>query len=271
MAATTGQLTGSAPVQGKFWGAKAQDWAELQEQTELPLHGAVLDAAHVIRGTRLLDAGCGAGTAALLASLRGATVSAIDASEALLAIASERLPDADIKQADLESLPYPDATFDAVTAVNSVFYAANPASAVRELARVARPGGRVVVTTWGPAARCDYASVIQRLGPLMPPPPPNSKPGGGPFAYSEPGALESLFEEAGLHPVDRGEASCPFVYPNSETSRRGQLAAGVTQRAIEHSGLDPVLAAIDEADASATQPDGSIRYDNIFVWVAAVR
>lgn len=144
MAATT--MAGSGPAQNKLWSIGAREWAEIQEQTALPLHSAALDAAWVTHDTRLLDAGCGAGIASLLASLRGATVSAIDASEGLLDIVRGRLPGADVRQADLEHVPYPDATFDAVIAVNTVFYAADPPAAMHELARVVRPGGRVVVT-----------------------------------------------------------------------------------------------------------------------------
>ena len=61
---------GSATVQGQLWGTLARDWAAYGEQICLPLQGAALDAAHVTAGTRLLDAGCGAGLLALLASLR---------------------------------------------------------------------------------------------------------------------------------------------------------------------------------------------------------
>ena len=143
MAATT--MTGSGTVQGKLWGVAARDWAEVQEQTALPLHSAALDAAWVARGTRLLDAGCGAGIAALLASLRGATVSAVDASEGLLDIVRGRLPGADVRQADLEALPYADAAFDAVIAINSVFYAANPAAALSRMSGVSTsPAGRTI-------------------------------------------------------------------------------------------------------------------------------
>lgn len=52
----------------------------------------MLDAARVIPGVRLLDAGCGAGLLALLASLRGAQVTALDALAALLAIVRQRIP-----------------------------------------------------------------------------------------------------------------------------------------------------------------------------------
>jgi Methylase involved in ubiquinone/menaquinone biosynthesis len=60
-----------------------------------------------------------------------------------------------------------------VTAVNSVFYAADMGAAMSELARVVRPGGRVVVTAWGPPERCEFlTAVLPALEPLMPPPPP---------------------------------------------------------------------------------------------------
>ncbi|HEX7060511.1 MAG TPA: hypothetical protein VF200_00990 [Woeseiaceae bacterium] len=69
---------GSAKIQGQLWGARARDWAGCVEQVSLPLFGAALDAARVTAGTRLLDAGCGAGLLAVLGSFRGAEVTAFD-------------------------------------------------------------------------------------------------------------------------------------------------------------------------------------------------
>ncbi len=262
---------GSAAMQSRLWGAHPQDFATYLEQGGLPLFGAALDAALVIPGTRLLDAGCGAGLCALLASLRGARVSAIDASPGLLAIARERLPDADVREGDLEALPYPDASFDAVVAVNSVFYAADMAAAMRELARVVRPGGRVVVTAWGPPERCELLTALMRsMGPLMPPPPPNA-PRGGPGALAEPGALAGVLERAGLRVVDEGETACPFVWPHADAAWRANAAAGPNQAAIAHSGEEAVRAAFEDAYRAHARPDGSIRYENVFLWVAGER
>src|SRR5581483_594157 len=199
-----GMLMGSATIQGQLWGARAQDWAAYLEQVCLPLHGAALDAARVTRGTRLLDAGCGAGLLALLASLRGARVTALDASAGLLAVARQRLPAADVREGDLEALPFADASFDAVTAVNSLFYAADMAAAMRELVRVVRPGGRVVVTAWG---RSEFlAAMMPALGPLMPPPPPGVE-SGHPGTLSEPGALAAVLARAGLRVAEEGEVA----------------------------------------------------------------
>jgi len=262
---------GSATIQGRLWGMQAQDFAAYLEQVCLPLHGAALDAARVTRGTRLLDAGCGAGLLALLASLRGARVTALDASAGLLAVARQRLPAADVREGDLEALPFADASFDAVTAVNSLFYAADMAAAMRELVRVVRPGGRVVVTAWGPPERCEFlTAVMPALGPLMPPPPPGASPG-HPGTLSEPGALAAVLERAGLRVVEEGEVACPFVFPSAEASWRANASAGINQLAIAHSGEAAVRAAFADADRAHTRPDGSIRYENVFLWVAGER
>ena len=262
---------GSATIQGPLWGARAQDWAAYVEQVGLPLLGAALDAARVTSGTRLRDAGCGAGLLALLARLRGAQVTALDASPGLLAIARQRLPAADVREGDLEALPFADASFDAVTAVNSVFYAQDMAAALRELVRVVRPGGRVVVTAWGPPERCEFlTAVMPALGPLMPPPPPGAPPP-HPGALSEPGALAAVLTGAGLRVVEEGEVACPFVFPSADASWRGNASAGVNQAVIAHSGEAAVHAVYANADRAHTRPDGSVRYQNVFLWAAGER
>jgi SAM-dependent methyltransferase len=262
---------GSAAVQGRLWGMQAPDFANYLEQLCLPLFGAALDAARVGPGARFLDAGCGAGLVALLASLRGARVSALDASAALLAIARERLPTADVREGDLESLPFADESFDMATAVNSLFYAADMAAAMRELARVVRRGGRVVITAWGQPERCQFLSAwMSAVGPLMPPPPPGA-PAGKPGALSEPGALAGILEKAGLRVVDQSEVHCPFVFASTTASWRANSSAGVNQLAIAHSGEAAVRAALAEMDRRHMRPDGSVRYENVFLWVAGER
>jgi SAM-dependent methyltransferase len=125
--------------------------------------------------------------------------------------------------------------FDAVVAVNSVFYAADIAAAMRELVRVTRPGGRVVVTAWGPPERSEVLTdLLPRVRPLMPPPPPGA-PAGGPGALSAFGALAALLTGAGLRVAEEGDPACPMVFPNAEASWRGHASAGPNQAAIGHS------------------------------------
>lgn len=259
---------GSATVQGRLWGARAQDWAAYTEQVSLPLFGAVLDAARVTPGTHLLDAGCGAGLLSLLGRLRGAKVTALDASAALLAIVRQRVPAADVHEGDLEALPFAEGMFDAVAAVNSLFYASDMDAALRELVRVTRSGGRVVVTAWGPPERCQFLSaVMPALSPLLPPPPPGASPP-HPGALSQPGALAAVLRQAGLRVAQEGEVACPFVFSSTEVSWHANASAGVNQAAIAHSGEAAVRAVYANADRAHMRPDGSIRYENVFLWVA---
>jgi 2-polyprenyl-3-methyl-5-hydroxy-6-metoxy-1,4-benzoquinol methylase len=90
--AAEGSTTGTAGTNGPLWGASARDWAAIQEGQFRPGYEAVLDHCGVGVGTAYLDAGCGAGMAAMLAAARGAAVSGFDAADALLAIALRRCP-----------------------------------------------------------------------------------------------------------------------------------------------------------------------------------
>jgi SAM-dependent methyltransferase len=185
---------GTAQIQGELWGARAREWAELQERAFLPLYEAAFEAAKVTKGTRLLDAGCGAGLALQVAAQGGASVSGIDGAQALVAIARERLAGADIRVGEIEELPFADAAFDVVTGFNSFQYAGDRVRALSEAKRVAKPGGVVIAAVWGDRARCEMAAYLEALGKLVPPPP--GAP--GPWALSEEGALEALAERAGL-------------------------------------------------------------------------
>jgi SAM-dependent methyltransferase len=116
---------GSAEMQGALWGASARDWAALQEASSIPLWKDVLQAAGAGPGVRILDAGCGAGGACVEAAKLRCEVTGVDASDALLSVAREKLPDARFEQADLESLPFADSAFDGTIAVNSIMYVAD--------------------------------------------------------------------------------------------------------------------------------------------------
>jgi 2-polyprenyl-3-methyl-5-hydroxy-6-metoxy-1,4-benzoquinol methylase len=83
---------GSAEAQGRLWGADDRAWSELTEPHCAPLYETVFDTLEIGEDKSLSDAGCGAGLALQLAAKRGAVVSGLDASEALLEIARERNP-----------------------------------------------------------------------------------------------------------------------------------------------------------------------------------
>jgi len=246
----------TSPANGRLWGARAGDWADVQEGLLRPVYEEVLQRTRVGAGCAYLDAGCGAGLAASLAAARGARVSGIDASEGLLAVARARTPGADFRQGDLEALPFDDGAFEVVTGFNSFQYAGNPVIALSEARRVVRPGGVVAVVTWGRPEGMEAAILVAALRPLMPPPPPGAP---GPFALSDEAALRAFAREAGLAPTDLLDVEAPFAFPDEATALRGLNSSGVAVRAMEHSGEKAVSEAHRNAIAPFRRPDGSYR------------
>jgi SAM-dependent methyltransferase len=111
-----------------------------------------LDLAQLAPGERALDVGAGPGTLALGAARRGARVSAIDFSPQMVAelqarAAREGTRGIAARVADATALPYEDEAFDAVFSMLAVNLMADRAAALREMRRVVRRGGRVVVGT----------------------------------------------------------------------------------------------------------------------------
>lgn len=249
-------LSEAAQKQGRLWGLEAQDWLEIQERKSPALWNPVLDAAGVGAGTRVLDAGCGTGGASVLAHARGAIVSGCDAAEAMLVIARRRLPESNFRLAELESLPYPDAAFDVVLAINSLQFTHDAAAAARELARVTAPGGRVVVVVWA-LDHCEQKAIFDAILALFEKPPK----GRGVFALSAPGDVEALFPGS---EIEVREIDCAFEYPSLEIALRGQMAAGPSQRVIEIFGREKVETAVRNALQPFVTASGIVRMQNRF-------
>jgi SAM-dependent methyltransferase len=263
---------GSAAAQAELWGAKAEDWAEVQEGQVEPLYVEVIER-FVRPGTRVLDVGSGAGRFLWLARARGATVTGMDGTAALLAIARRRVPEARLEEGDIEALPFDDASFDVVTGFNAFPFARDPLKALSEARRVARPGARVVVATWGRPEDCEAATHLLALKPLLPPAPPpapNAGPG-GPFALSDERVLRALVEMAGLRPLDVRDVSCPWIYPDLAAALRGLSSSGPSVLAARTSGDDRVRAAIIEGIAPYRTVAGGYRIENKFRYVVAER
>jgi ubiquinone/menaquinone biosynthesis C-methylase UbiE len=132
-------------TQRELWGRHPRDWAELAEPQNTGLFADALDAVGVTAGTDVLDIGCGSGLALSMAAQHGARVSGIDIAPTLLAVARERVPDGDLREGGLDSLPFADQSFDAVLSINALQFAADPAAALAEVHRVLRAGGRLAI------------------------------------------------------------------------------------------------------------------------------
>jgi SAM-dependent methyltransferase len=256
---------GTAEVQGQLWGRHAQTWAEGMERRVTPLFAAMLEALAPLAGKNLLDAGCGAGKLVELATHAGAHATGVDASQGLLEYARDRTPEATFVVGEIEALDQPDASFDIVTAVNSIQYATDPAHAVAELARVCKPGGRVAIGIWGDPARCETEALFARLRSLAPPPPGTPAP----LACSDAGVVEDLLTKAGLDIHGGDEVEFIIEFADHVQAWRDHTAAGPLQRVIEVAGEDAVRAVLHDVLEADRKSDGVLRQVNVLRYVVA--
>jgi SAM-dependent methyltransferase len=157
---------------------------------------AIVERAAPAHGENLLDVATGTGNVALIAARAGAEVTGLDLTPRLLVVAADRAREAGLDvnwvEGDAEELPFDDGSFDAVTSCFGVIFAPRHERAAAELARVARPGGRVVVTGWTPEGV--NGQMFTTFGSYMPAPPAGFSP---PTRWGEEGYVRSLFAGSG--------------------------------------------------------------------------
>lgn len=201
--ATTREQWQEAAAAWDRWGPTLEDW--LGPATE-----AMLDAAGVGPGARVLDVAAGAGGQTLAAARRVGPeghVLATDISPAILKYAAAAARDAGLasvetQELDGESLAgVEDASFDAVISRVGLIYFPDRQGALAEMRRVLRPGGRVAAVVYSTPESNRFFSVpvgiIRRRAELGPPLP--GQP--GPFSLGGDGALAGAYEQAGFRDV----------------------------------------------------------------------
>ncbi|MGW4647387.1 class I SAM-dependent methyltransferase [Kitasatospora sp. NPDC004289] len=164
------------------------------------LHARLLAEAAVGAGTRVLEVGCGTGRLGLAAAALGAEVTATDAVEEMVAEAARVLPRA--VTASLPGLPFADREFEAAVGAFVINHVPDPVAAVRDLARVVAPGGRIALSCWDSLAanRAQglFFDAFAEAGATR----PAGLPGDAPFApYAAPEAFAELLRSAGLTEV----------------------------------------------------------------------
>ena len=113
---------------------------------------ALLRALRPARDVRVLDAGYGTGRFASMLAAQGAAVVGLDPDPGMLAIATRRLPGT-CARGTIEHLPVRSAAGDVAVAVTVLEFVADPGAALAELARITRPGGRIVVAALNPRSQ----------------------------------------------------------------------------------------------------------------------
>ena len=153
-------------VQRYGWDRAACSYEQAWEQALAPATTAVLNAAKLRPGERVLDVACGSGLLTRAAwravGSNGSEVVGTDISELMLAEAAEGSPDCRFLRADAQTLDrlVPLEHFDAVLCGLGLMYMPDPEAALATMTRCLRPGGRMAVSAWGERGACGWADIF---------------------------------------------------------------------------------------------------------------
>jgi ubiquinone/menaquinone biosynthesis C-methylase UbiE len=166
MSATTQQVSNAEQVRDRvhrMWGTVAASWGEHADEVEeraAVVTRTMIDAVGPVAGDEVLELACGAGGLGLAIAEMvspGGRVVLSDVAPEMVAIAARRAEAAGLRNVapkviDLERIAEPDAAHDAVLCREGLMFVPDPAAAAGEIARVLRPGGRVVMIGATPPA-----------------------------------------------------------------------------------------------------------------------
>jgi ubiquinone/menaquinone biosynthesis C-methylase UbiE len=138
---------------------------------------ALVQRLGITKGLKVLDLGCGDGTTAVPAAKLGADVLGIDIARNLVEAGNRRaakhgLTNLKFQEGDASNLEQvPDKSFDVVVSVFGAMFAPKPFDVAKEMVRVTRPGGRIVMGNWIPNDPTLVAQILKISSNYTPPPP----------------------------------------------------------------------------------------------------
>jgi len=165
---------------------------------------------------KVLDLGCGDGTTALPMAKTGADVTGIDIARNLVEAGTRRAQAAGLKNlrfqegdaCNLEGVP--DATFDLSLSIFGAMFAPKPFDVAKEMVRVTKPGGRIVMGNWIPNDPTSYVSQLLKISSQYTPPPPEGFV--SPMTWGVESHILERFGQAGVPKENIGMTKDTYVF-----------------------------------------------------------
>ena len=216
-------------------------------------------------GTSLLDIACGSGLAVRLATGMGATVSGLDASAELLALATTRTPDADLRLGSMFEIPWPDASFDAAISINGIWGGCEVA--LDEAFRVLRSGAALGISFWGEGPPLDIRGIFRPLAHHSPQVHHESMKQLNNIAT--PGVAEAMLEASGFVVTERGARVSVVEWPDAGVAWRAVSSTGPSVPALRGPDADVARRGILDALETGRDEHGVYRLRNDHQFVIA--
>ncbi len=270
----------------EYWNGEAGDrWvahADALDAMLEPFLPAILTAAGLQPGERVLDIGCGAGALSLRAAKAvGADglVQGVDVSRPLVALATQRADAAGaaarFEVADASSWTA-DAPFDVLISRFGVMFFEDPVAAFGTLRAAMNPGGRLVFACWRPMMENDWARapLMAALPALQSPPTPPPPEAPGPFAFGDRVRVEDILDAAGWTDliVEPWDGGVDLPGRNAAEAARFMLELGPIGRLLAEEGVEPepVIERLTALFAEKAAPGGGVRLDGA-AWIVRAR
>src|SRR3954453_23640320 len=196
-------------------------------------------------GLKVLDLGCGDGTTAVPAAQRGADVLGVDIAANLVAAGNARakelgLGNLSFKEGDATDLSeLDDESFDLVVSVFGAMFAPKPLDVAREMVRVTKPGGRIVMGNWIPNDPTLVAQILKTSASYAPPPPDGFV---SPMRWGVEDEVIERFTQAGVPKeqisLERDTYTFNYPGPPSELVAEFRTYYGPTMNAFEAAAAD---------------------------------
>lgn len=250
-----------------FRSTGADAYASFMGRYAEPLAALFADHAGVGGRQRALDVGSGPGalTAELVRRLGASAVCAAEPSPTFAAAVRQRLPGVAVIQASAEHLPFADAAFDLVAAQLVVHFMADPAAGLREMRRVARPGGTVTACVWDYGGGRGPASMLWQAAADL----DRSAPDESSLTGVREGQLVMLFTDGGVGDLRAGTLTVTVRYPSFEQWWQ-PLTLGVGPAGTYVASLDPDRRAALRQRCQALLPAGPVEI-RATAWTVAGR
>ncbi|MDD7811612.1 methyltransferase domain-containing protein [Mycobacterium sp. CSUR Q5927] len=210
--------------QQQSWAAQGEDWvdhAAIFEAVLAPFADAVIHAADIRPGTRVLDIGCGSGTLLGHAVELGASPFGVDISEPMVTAARRRVPQATVMLGDAQTLDLQadGAPFDRVISRFGVMFFDDPVAAFVNIRRAAAPGARLAFVCWREGDNPMFSMGVDILAArLQSPPAPADPTEPGPLACGNAERVRAILADAGWGEiaVEAFDGVCNFSIDGSD-------------------------------------------------------